>query len=159
MSGPCGAGKTTLAKQLSLERGLRYLGIEDFYAAFFGSELIHKHEEEVWEAFALAIRAAMLDEVDIIVDTNAPSRLDREWFFERFPDFEFNLICVHAPLEICVFNNKERARTIPENELLSMYDAVALPTEDEISKYASVSYYENIDNTGLKFIKSITNRL
>lgn len=159
MSGPCGAGKTTLAKQLSLERGLRYLGIEDFYAAFFGSELIHKHEEDVWEAFALAIRVAMLDEVDIIVDTNAPSRLDREWFFERFPDFEFNLVCVSAPRELCLLNNSNRERTIPEQEFLAMYDAVELPSDEEISKYASVVYYQNIDNTGLKFIKSITNRL
>ena len=159
MSGPCGAGKTTLAKILSEERHLRYLGIEDFYAAFFGSELIHEHEDEVWEAFAIAIRAAMLDDVDVIIDTNAPTRVDREWFFERFPDFEFNLICVSAPRDICILNNSKRERTIPEQELLSMYDAVELPTDDEISKYASVAYYENLDNTGLKFIKSTTNRL
>ena len=159
MSGPCGAGKTTLAKILSEERGLRYLGIEDFYAAFFGSELIHKHEDEVWEAFSLAIRAAMVDEVDVIIDTNAPTRVDREWFFERFPDFEFNLVCVSAPRELCLLNNSSRERTIPEQEFLAMYDAVELPTDEEISKYASVAYYQNVDNTGLKFIKSITNRL
>ena len=159
MSGPCGAGKTTLAKILSEERGLRYLGIEDFYAAFFGSELIHEHEDEVWEAFSIAIRAAMADGVDVIIDTNAPTRVDREWFFERFPDFEFNLICVSAPRELCLLNNSNRERTIPEQEFLAMYDAVELPLDAEISKYASVAYYENLDNTGLKFIKSITNRL
>ncbi len=159
MSGPCGAGKTTLAKILSEERGLRYLGIEDFYAAFFGSELIHEHEDEVWEAFAIAIRSAMFDDVDVIIDTNAPTRADREWFFERFPDFEFNLICVSASRDICILNNSKRERTIPEKELITMYDAVELPSDAEISKYASVAYYENLDNTGLKFIKSITNRL
>ena len=151
MSGPCGAGKTTLSHQLAEEKHLRYLGIEDFYAAFFGSELIHEHEEEVWEAFAMAIRCAMADDVDIIVDTNAPRRVDREWFVERFPDFEFHLISVSAPREICKKNNSLRARVIPDEEFDMLYDVVERVSLDE--PFKTVSFYENKDNSGLKLVR------
>ena len=153
MSGPCGAGKTTLSHQLAQEKHLRYLGIEDFYAAFFGSELIHAHEDEVWEAFAIAIRCAMEDGVDVIIDTNAPTRADRQWFIDRFPDFTFHLIVVSAPREICRQNNAVRARVIPADELEALYDAVEPVSPDE--PFKTILYYENIDNTGLKFVRKL----
>jgi predicted kinase len=153
MSGPCGAGKTTLSHQLAQEYNLRYLGIEDFYAVFFGSELIHDHEEEVWEAFSIAIRAAMDDGVDVIIDTNAPTRADRQWFIDRFPAFTFHLISVSAPREICRANNTARSRTIPSDELEALYDAVEPVADDE--PFKTISFYENIDNSGLKLVRKL----
>ena len=153
MSGPCGAGKTTLSHQLAQEKYLRYLGIEDFYAAFFGSELIHMHEDEVWEAFSIAIRCAMEDGVDVIIDTNAPTRADRQWFVDRFPDFTFHLISVSAPREICQKNNAARARVIPAKELDELYDAFEPVSDDE--PFKTISFYENLDNTGLKLIRKL----
>lgn len=155
MTGPCGAGKTTLATRLAKERNLRHLSIEDFYAAFFGSDFIHKHREQVWEAFAIAIRAAMDDQVDILVDTNSPSRADRDWFIERFPDYTFHLIVVRADRELCLQNNRTRARKIPEAEMESMFNRLEPVTDDEMKNYESVELYENRDNGGVKFVKKL----
>ena len=155
MSGPCGAGKTTLATRLAKERNLRYLSIEDFYAVFFGSESIHEHREMVWEAFSYAIKAAMLDKVDVLIDTNSPSRADREWFIERFPNFSFHLILVQASKELCLLNNRKRERTIPENEMEAMFKRLEPVSEDEMQNYDSVELYENKDNSGVKFVKNL----
>lgn len=155
MTGPCGVGKTTLATRLAKERNLRHLSIEDFYAAFFGSDLIHEHREQVWEAFAIAIRAAMEDQVDILVDTNSPSRADRDWFIERFPDYTFHLIIVRADMELCLQNNRTRARKIPEDEMEAMFGRLEPVSEDEMQNYETVELFENLDNTGVKFVKNL----
>ncbi|MBR6097296.1 ATP-binding protein [Candidatus Saccharibacteria bacterium] len=155
MSGPCGAGKTTLATRLAKERNLRYLSIEDFYAAFFGSDLVHIHREQVWEAFAIAIRTAMEDGTDVLIDTNSPSRADRDWFIERFPKYTFHLIIVKADKELCLLNNRNRERQIPEEEMESMFKRLEPVTEDELKNYASVELYENKDNSGVKFVEKL----
>jgi predicted kinase len=155
MTGPCGAGKTTLATRLAKERNLRYLSIEDFYAAFFGSDLIHEHREQVWEAFAIAIRAAMEDQVDVLIDTNSPSRADRDWFIERFPDYDFHLIIVRAARELCLENNRNRLRQIPEDEMEAMFKRLESVSEDEMKNYESIELFENLDNSGVKFVKKL----
>ena len=155
MTGPSGAGKTTLARGLARERGLKYMGIEDFYARRWGSELIHEDEEAVWEDFERALRDEENAGVDVLVDTNAPRRADREWFVERFPNYVVNLIIVEADREICLFNNRNRARKIPEKEMLAILDSVEPVTADEIEQYESVELYRNTDNSGVKLVKKI----
>ena len=155
MTGPCGAGKTTLAQRLTKERHLRCLSIDDFYAAFFGSDQVHEHREQVWEAFAIAIRIALEDDVDVLIDTNSPSRADRDWFLERFPGCTFHLIIVEADKELCLANNRERSRKIPEAEMESMFNRLEPVTYDEMKNYESVELYENRDNSGVKFVKKL----
>ena len=147
MHGLSGAGKTEFAKRFARENNLRYLSIEDFYAAFFGSELIHEHEEEVWAAFEIAIRAAEHDLIDIIVDTNSPRRADRDWFFEKFPTYSINLIIIDTSVEECLANNRERARRIPEEEMQKMITEIEPVTDDELLRYESVTVYKNVNRT------------
>ncbi|MBR6532593.1 AAA family ATPase [Candidatus Saccharibacteria bacterium] len=155
MTGPCGAGKTTLATRLAKERNLRYLSIEDFYAAFFGSDLIHEHREQVWEAFSIAIRAAMEDKVDVLIDTNSPSRADRDWFIKRFFDYKFHLIIVRAAKELCLKNNRNRLRQIPKDEMEAMFKRLEPVSEDEMKNYESIELFENLDNSGVKFVQKL----
>ena len=147
MHGLSGAGKTEFSQKFAAEHGLRYLSIEAFYAAFFGSELIHEHEEEVWAAFELAIRAAEHDQVDIIVDTNSPRRADRDLFFEKFPTYSINLIIIDTPVEECLANNRQRERKIPEEEMQKMIAELEPVTADELPRYESVTVYKNINKT------------
>ena len=155
MTGPSGAGKTTLAFQLAKQRGLKYMGIEDFYKKRFGSELIHEDEEEVWNDFEEAIRDLENQGVDILVDTNSPSRADREWFLKRFPNYDISLIVVEADDEICLFNNRNRERKIPEKEMKKILASVEKVTDDEVKNYSSIEWYRNYDNSGVKFVKMI----
>ncbi len=155
MTGPSGAGKTTLASQLVQERSLRYLDIENFYLAFFGDETVHNHEEEVWRSFEAAIKVAEADGIDILVDTNAPARKDREWFIQRFPGFEICLIVVEAPEMLCRKNNQTRTRTIPEFEMDEIFKNLEPVNSDEMAWYSIVELYRNTDNSGVKFVKKI----
>lgn len=155
MTGPSGAGKTTLAKTLTEELGVQYLGIEDFYSKRFGSELIHEDEEEVWADFEREIHQLESGGVDILVDTNSPSRADREWFVERFRGYEIHLVIVEARDEICLLNNRSRARKIPEDEMIRILNSVEKVSGDEMKNYESVSLYRNTDNSGVKFVSRL----
>ena len=155
MSGPCGAGKTTLSKKLVQELNLRYLSIDNFYTAYFGTNLIHQDEDEVWEGFAAAIKLAEKTNVDILVDTNSPRVADRIWFFDRFPGFDFHFIKVDAPLELCLLNNNNRDRVIPEDEMRKIYNSIEPISERELEVFRSISLYENTNNQEVKLIKKI----
>jgi len=155
MTGPSGAGKTTLARQLATQLNVKYVGIEDFYRRRFGSELIHKDRELVWADFEDELHKLETAGVDIIVDTNAPSRADREWFVQRFPKYEIHLIVVRADKEICFLNNRRRKRVIPEDEMENIFARLEDVSTDEMKNYASANLYRNFDNSGVKFVERL----
>lgn len=155
MSGMSGAGKTEFSKRFSDENNLQYMGIEDFYAKRFGSELIHQDEEAVWADFEKALHKCEADSIDIIIDTNSPRRADREWFVERFPVYNISLIIVEAELSICLKNNQTRARKIPDDEMIAIYKSLEKVTDDEMKNYDAVFLYRNTDNSGVNFVSRL----
>ena len=147
MSGMSGSGKTTFAKRFTKENGLRYLCVDDFYAVFNGSEKVHEHEFEVWMAFFQAIHLAEQDGVDVIVDTNAPTPVDRIQFINWFPNFdEHHLIFITARFELCMKNNASRSRVVPPDVFKSIHESIQLPKFSEDPRWTSISYYKNDNN-------------
>lgn len=130
LCGVCGAGKTSYAKQIARERNLRYLNPDDFYSIFLDSPDAHEHEFEVWIALFQAIHMAMKDGVDIVVDTNAPTMVDRVQFLNWFGDFDVELAWVDAPKDQCWDRNTKRRRVIPKDEWDKIYDSFEEPMDD-----------------------------
>lgn len=152
MTGMSGSGKTTFAKKLAEERGLLYLNPDVFYAAFNGSETVHEHEFEVWIALFQAIHAAEMSGKDVIIDTNAPTLVDRVQFINWFPGFEPHLICIMAPYELCFENNHRRVRQIPDDQMRRMWDRQTIPYEKLEPEWSSIEYYINDDNHGFRMM-------
>ena len=148
MSGPSAAGKTTFAKKFASEHPeVRYLCIDDFYAVHGGSETSHIHEFEVWMAFFNAIHLAERDGVDVMIDTNAPTRVMRTQFLDWFGDFDrYELFFIDATFESCVTRNMRRDRVVPEDHLQHMYRQVERPYILEDSRWDEIHIYENSDN-------------
>ena len=97
----------------------------------------------------------MEDSVDVLIDTNSPSREDRDWFIERFPAYSFHLVIVQAEIKLCLKNNSNRKRKIPEEEMEAMFKRLEPVSEDEMKNYESVELFENLDNSGVKFVKKL----
>ena len=149
MSGPSASGKTEWAKH-SIEMAskdclvepIRYLGIDDFYALFGGSEAYHNHEFEVWMAFFNAIHVAEREGVNVLIDTNAPTVVMRSQFLDWFGGFDQKiLIFVNAGLPMCRKLNVKRSRVVPEDQLVHMYNQVEHPTLDEDSRWSEIQCY------------------
>lgn len=143
MSGASGAGKTTFAKQiLKVRPDIRYLCIDDFYAMYGGSETSHAHEFEVWQAFYQAIHLAMEDDVSVLIDTNAPTRVMRSQFIDWFGKFdEYVLIFINSSLDDCIKRNGARTRQIPLKTLQSIYEQVEHPYLLEDTRWDSIDCY------------------
>lgn len=152
MTGMSGSGKTTFAKVFAEDHGLLYLNPDVFYAAFNGSETVHEHEFEVWIALFQAIHAAEMSGRDVIIDTNAPTTIDRVQFINWFPSYEPHLICIAAPLELCLRNNHNRTRQIPDDQMHRMWERQTVPLDVSEPEWKSITYYENDSNTGFRIM-------
>lgn len=97
---------------------------------FLDSPDAHEHEFEVWIAFFQAIHVAMKDGVDVVIDTNAPTKVDRIQFLNWFGDFDFELAWVDAPKEQCWDRNMKRRRVIPKDEWDKIYESFEEPADD-----------------------------
>lgn len=127
MCGLSGAGKTTFAKKFAEENGCIYLGIDDFYACYAGTNGIKSpwsdsHASfDVWIKYFYAIHTLEQEGKDILIDTNAPTFVKRQQFIDWFPCFdEYNLIYIAVNEELRYKNNLARGRVVPPDEMERM---------------------------------------
>ena len=149
MTGMSGSGKTTFAKDFAEKNGLLYLCPDEFYKAFNGDDTAngHRHEFEVWMALWQAIHNAEIDGVSVIVDTNAPTNVDRDQFLNWFPGFQkYILIYIEADAELCARNNRNRKRVVPIEEMKAMQERFESPLDERDYKWDLIFHYENDEN-------------
>lgn len=153
LTGHCGSGKSTWAKQFIAEHpNFRYLSIDDMYATFNGDPTDHSNKFDVWMTFWRQLHAAEMAGHNIVVDTNAPTFLDRSEFLSWFSGFEHHLVWVYASEAQCLKNNLSRKRVIPEEQMKHLFAAFEAPDKDEYlhpnfrASWKSFSMVVNIEN-------------
>lgn len=150
MCGHPGSGKSTYAKEFAKQNSLRYMSIDDTYEYFNGNFYDHSNKFEIWMIFYQAIHYAELSNTDIVVDTNAPTYIDRAEFLNWFPSFEHHLIWVDADEFLCETNNQNRARVISLEQMLAMFKLFESPVSDpdthHRAKWQSISKVVNENN-------------
>ena len=127
MCGCSGAGKTTYAKAFAEKHGIRYIGVDDFYAKINGDECLHINQFEVWIEFFKAIHEAEINGESCIIDTNAITKCHRDQFIEWFPSFEHHLIYIKAGPALRMLNNLSRRRQVPVEEMDRMTERLEPP--------------------------------
>ena len=140
MCGLPGAGKTVFAKHLAAKRGYKYISIDDMYKAFNGSECCRDNKFDVWMAFWRQIHLLEEANIDVVIDTNAPTPDDRNELLNWFSSFEWHLVWVDASFELCEKNNSNRDRVIPKDHLQYMFNFFVEPEPQE-SMYARAHWY------------------
>lgn len=153
MCGMPGAGKTIFAKDFAKKNGYIYLSIDRLYAQFNGSEKNRENKFEIWQNFYKMIHYYETFEYDIVVDTNAPTLFDRTEFLNWFPNYEHHLIWINAPIDLCLENNRNRERVIPEDVMKKLFLNFEEPTMFTYtmscrarSQWESVSMIKNNNN-------------
>ena len=144
MCGCSGAGKTTFSKAFAEEYNLKYLGIDDFYALVNGDECLHINTFEVWIEFYKAIHDAEINNIDVIIDTNAITESHREQFIEWFPTFEHHLIYIDTSPELRKKNNKSRRRQVPDDAMFKMQIKLQIPRIAE--HFKTITIIKNVEN-------------
>ena len=143
MCGCSGAGKTTFSKVFAKEHNLKYLGIDDFYALVNGDECLHINTFDVWIEFYKAIHEAEVNDIDVIIDTNAITKTHREQFIEWFPTFEHHLIYIEASEALRKKNNMSRRRQVPDDVMDKMTALLEKPINES---FKTLTYIFNLNN-------------
>ena len=153
MCGHPGSGKTYYAKKFAECNNCRYLSIDDTYAYFNGDPTSHENKFLVWMTFYQQIHAAEMTGHNIVVDTNAPTPIDRMEFLNWFPSFDHHLIWIDASRDLCIKNNKDRKRHIPSEDMENIFNLFHAPSINEINenypcrtKWKSIIKIQNINN-------------
>lgn len=147
VSGCSAVGKTTFAKQFAAVRNFRYLSADNFYAAINGDERIHENKFEVWIALYRAIHLAQEQGIDIVVDANTLTAIDRDQLLGWFPKFEHHLVYIHADPELRWLNNIARVRQVPENAMELMTAIVQEPCWETLDRrWVSYMRINNVNN-------------
>ena len=153
MCGNCGAGKTVFAKDFAKKNGYIYLSIDKLYEQFNGDERNREGKFEIWQNFYKMIHYYETFESDVVVDTNAPTLFDRTEFLNWFPTFEHHLIWIDAPINLCLENNRNRERVIPEDVMKKLFLNFEEPTMFTYtmscrarSQWKSISMIKNNNN-------------
>lgn len=153
MCGNCGAGKTVFAKEFAEKNNYRYVSIDERYKAHNGSESNRKNKFKIWLEFYELIHYYEVVNCDIVIDTNAPTLFDRTEFLNWFPTFEHHLIWIDAPIDLCLENNRNRERVIPEDTMKKLFLNFEEPTMFTYtmscrarSQWKSVSMIKNNNN-------------
>ena len=148
MCGLSGSGKTTYAKKFAKNNHLFYLGIDEFYEWYNGDDSIRENTFEIWIEFFQAIHRAEQDGKDVLIDTNAPTYVDRVQILDWFPDFEkHHLIWVDASEELRFMNNRHRGRVIPDDVMHKMYWKFQPPiAKNEDERWSSITKVTNKNN-------------
>lgn len=150
VSGCSAVGKTTFAKQFAFIMGFRYLSADNFYAAINGDERIHENKFEVWISLYRAIHLAQEQNIDVVVDANTLTSVDRDQFLGWFPKFEHHLVYIHADPELRKRNNLSRARRVPDQVMDDMTKRVQEPSWNLLDdRWLSYVRINNVNNNFL----------
>ena len=143
MCGISGSGKTTFAKDYASKHGFLYLCPDDFYGVFHGDDRIHTYQFEVWISLFQAIHVAEISGRNCIVDTNAPTVVDRVQFINWFPGFDHQVFCIITPPEVCLERNRKRRRVIPEDVMDRMIASFQMPFAEEDTRWKRIRYFRS----------------
>lgn len=150
VSGCSAVGKTTFAKQFASRQGFRYLSADNFYAAVNGDERIHENKFEVWMNLYRAIFLAQEQDIDVVVDANTLTMVDRNQLLGWFPKFEHHLVYIHADPELRKVNNMMRSRQVPNDAMDVMTAIVQEPVWKDLDKrWKSYMRINNVNNNFL----------
>jgi len=143
-----GSGKTTLAKELAKKNDILLVDVDEFYEKINGSECIRKNSFDVWMMIYNELHKIELEAKDVIFTTSSLQERQRQEFVEWFSTFDFHLIWVMAPLNVCLENNNKRKRQVPMEKIERDWLVIETPNPNE-NAWKTITHIYNFENNGI----------
>lgn len=110
----------------------------------YGSEEDQSHNQEVFNEVFKRTRAALADDLHVIVDSTNLSRKRRIAFLKQFKDCEKRATVFAIPVEVCCERNNSRERTVPQYVMDRMYRSFEPPHWVEGFNSISIISYDSL---------------
>ena len=139
-----GCGKSTHAKKMvEKDSSIVIVSSDAIRKELYGSEEDQSHNQEVFNEVFKRTRAALADDLHVIVDATNLSRKRRIAFLKQFNNCEKRATVFAIPFEVCCERNKSRERTVPQYAMDRMYRSFEPPHWVEGFYSIEVIHYEN----------------
>ncbi len=131
--GMSGSGKTTYAhKVFDNKSNIRVFDIDEYYKKINGDECDRSNSYKVWMTVYDEIHQCELNNIDVVLVTNALTVANREEFIEWFPTFTHKMIWFMASsFEKCIHYNWQRRRIIPDHLMEKYWNSMEIPNPAE----------------------------
>ena len=151
MFGLPGSGKSYWADELAKQHNAVVFSSDALRAELFGSEEDQEHNGEVFNELQRRILSALKDNKNVIYDATNLSSKRRKIFLNQLPKNIYRVIYVVATdYEVCLRQNNNRSRHVPEEVIERMYKQMQMPRKaegwDDIRYISSVRNNSNIVN-------------
>ena len=123
-----GCGKSTYAKNILKEDSSVIIVSSDaIRKELYGSEEDQSHNQEVFNEVFKRTRAALANDLHVIVDSTNLSRKRRIAFLKQFNNCEKRTTVFAIPFEVCCERNNSRERIVPQYAMDRMYHSFEPP--------------------------------
>ena len=162
LCGISGSGKTTWAKGFMAKHpDWLYFNPDEYYARINGDECDRRNVFEVWHSLFRDVHTAVLNNKNVLIDSNNLTFHQRMQWIEWFPEFEdFILIYFEEVFNICLERVNNRIRTIPRHKMIKQHLCYQRPkTEFDEVAWSDSDYWiiikgdENCDSQLAKALK------
>lgn len=140
-----GCGKSTHAKKMvEKDSSIVIVSSDAIRKELYGSEEDQSHNQEVFNEVFKRTRAALADDLHVIVDATNLSRKRRIAFLKQFKDCEKRATVFAIPFEVCCERNNSRERTVPQYVMDRMYRSFEPPHWEEGFDSISIINYNSL---------------
>lgn len=134
MIGPAGCGKSTIAKQIAEKYLAEVYSSDSIREELYGDESVQKNPGLVFRTLYRRASDDLAIGCDVVIDATNLTVKNRKKIFKTFKRYEwvrFVAVPVEVPLEVCLKQNRERNRHVPEEVICRMYGQYQAPTIEE----------------------------
>lgn len=123
-----GCGKSTHArKMMEKDSSIVIVSSDAIRKELYGSEEDQSHNQEVFNEVFKRTRAALANDLHVIVDATNLSRKRRIAFLKQFNNCEKRATVFAVPFEVCCERNSSRERIVPQYAMDRMYRSFQPP--------------------------------
>lgn len=139
-----GCGKSTHTKKMmEADSSIVVVSSDAIRKELYGSEEDQSHNQEVFNEVFKRTRAALANDLHVIVDATNLSRKRRIAFLKQFNNCEKRATVFAIPFEVCCERNNFRERTVPQYAMDRMVRSFEPPHWAEGFEFIKVIHYEN----------------
>jgi predicted kinase len=126
MVGPPGAGKTTHSRKLAKEHHAVIISGDDIRSEFYGDASIQGSWDEIWSRMDELVaencyRSIVVDGTHCRPDYRAETLT----LLRSYGYTDIHAIVVDRPLAVCLQQNRQRSRQVPEHVIRRMHEELA----------------------------------
>lgn len=147
MIGLPGSGKSYYARTLARDTKSSIVSSDTIRETMFGDVNDQEHNNEVFEEVHKRINAYLKDGKDCIYDATNLSRKRRRGFLNtlgNYKDVKKIAVLMCTDIDICLKQNKQRDRNVPEDVIMRMFRHLSFPKFDEgFDEIITVSHKDN----------------